>query len=80
MQKLKVGKEEEGQLHHQSMGNIIKWKGKGYEQLSAEAEDRSCWRRFISNALKESDTSRRQSGTLICHHQRTGSIGKVRLY
>ena len=40
------------------MGNIRKWTGKGYEQLSVEAEDRSCWRRIISNALEESDISR----------------------
>ena len=35
-----------------------KWTGKGYEQLYALTEDRSCWRRIISNVLVEQDTCR----------------------
>ena len=52
------GKKGRGRPMTSWMGNIRKWTGKRYEQLCAEAVDRSCWRRIISNALVESDTSR----------------------
>ena len=52
------GKKGRGRPMTSWMGNITKWTGKRYEQLCAEAEDRSCWRRVISNALAELDTSR----------------------
>ena len=52
------GKKGRGRPMTSWMGNIRKWTGKGYEQLCAEAVDRSCWRKIISNALVESDTSR----------------------